>query len=213
MTERDPSAQARGPAEDARSVRHGPHRWEVISSKLVLDGAPWLSVWEDTVRLPSGRMLSPFYRYKKGDFASIFALTDEGLVVAERRWRQGPRAVTWDMPAGYIDPGESPEAAARRELLEETGHEAERWTPMGSVTTDGNSGGSTCHFFLAQGARRVADPRPDDTEEAEIHLLPVADVRRLLETGGFRTMAASAVAAHGLLRLWSEGDTADPRKA
>lgn len=175
--------------------------WEVVSSKLVLDGAPWLSVWEDTVRLPSGRTLSPFYRYRKNDFASIFAVTEDARVVVERRWRQGPRALTWDMPAGYIEPGEEPEAAARRELLEETGYEAARWTPLGSVTTDGNSGGSRCHFFLAQGASRVGEPALDDTEEGEVHLLPLAEVRRLLGEGGFATMAASAMAAHGLLRL------------
>ena len=178
-----------------------PRPWEVVSSRLVLDGAPWLSVWEDTVRLPSGRELAPFYRYRKSDFACIFAVTDEQRVLVERRWRQGPRVVTWDLPAGYVDAEETPEQAARRELLEETGHEATTWTHLASVTVDGNSYGSRAHFFLAEGARRVADPREDDTEEAELHLLSVDEVRRLLDEGGFATLGAASMAAQGLLRL------------
>lgn len=178
--------------------------WETVEEKLLVDGSPWLKVWVDTVRLPSGKILHPFYRYRKQDFVSIFALTADGRVVVERRYRHGPRKVTLDLPAGYIDAGETPVAAAARELLEETGYEAASWRALSTFTTDGNSGGSVCHPFVATGARRVADPREDETEEAEILLLSPAEVRRALDEGGFATLAAGAMAARGLLELSGE---------
>ena len=173
--------------------------WETVQERLVLDGAPWLRVWEETVRLPSGRTISPFYRYRKSDFCSIFATTERDEVIVEERYRHGPRAVTLDLPAGYIDDGEAPLAAGARELLEETGYEARAWRSLGHCVADGNSGGSTCHILLATGARRVGEPREDDTEEAEILLLSRGEVRDALESSRFLTLAAQATAARGLL--------------
>ena len=175
--------------------------WETVASRVVLDGSPWIKVWEERVRLPSGRELAPFYRYEKHDFASIFALDASRRVLVERRYRHGPRAVTLDLPAGYIDAGEEPLAAAKRELLEETGHEASAWRALGSVHTDGNSGGSRCHFFLARDARRVAEPAEDDTEEAEILRMTTDELRAALDAGEFATMTATACAARGLLEI------------
>lgn len=175
--------------------------WDVLKEELVLDGAPWLRVWVETVRLPSGRTLHPFYRYQKPDHVSIFALDAEGRALVQRRYRHGPRVVTLDVPAGYLEPGEAPQATAARELLEETGFEAAAWTPLGVAQTDGNGGGSRCHTFLARGARRVAEPHEDETEAGELLALPLDEVRRALEAGGFATLTACATVARGLLTL------------
>lgn len=175
--------------------------WETLSQRLVLDGGRWLRVWEEVVRLPSGRTLTPFYRYQKGDFCSIVAVTSEGRIVVERRYRHGPRVVTLDIPAGYIEEGEEPLVAAKRELMEETGHEASEWRALGRCATDGNGGGSVCHLFLALGARQVAAPQEDDTEEAELLHLTPSELRAALEKGGFATLAAIAAASRALLEL------------
>lgn len=175
--------------------------WTVVNEKLLVDGAPWLRVWVQTVRLPSGRELHPFYRYQKSDFVSIFAIADDGRVLVERRYRHGPRAVTLDLPAGYVEAGETPAAAAARELREETGYDAPTWRALGSFTTDGNSGGSVCHMFLATAARKVGEPQEDETEAGELLLLAPAEVRRELASGGFATLAAGAVAARALLEI------------
>lgn len=173
--------------------------WETVAKRLVLDGAPWLRVWEETVRLPSGRTLAPFYRYRKSDFCCIFAVADDARVLLQRRYRHGPRAVTLDVPAGFVDEGETPLDAAKRELMEETGHEAAAWRALGQPFTDGNSGGGQAHMFLATGARRVGEPREDDTEEAELVHLTEAELRRALDAGGFATLAAVATVSRGLL--------------
>ncbi|MGH2499881.1 MAG: NUDIX hydrolase, partial [Candidatus Limnocylindria bacterium] len=57
-----------------------------------------------------------------------------------RSYKHGPRAVGLSLPAGYLDDGEEPLDAARRELREESGHEAEGWTSLGRFVVDGNYG-------------------------------------------------------------------------
>jgi ADP-ribose pyrophosphatase len=178
-----------------------PTPWETVGSELVLDGSPWLKVWAESVRLPSGRVIKPFFRYQKPDFATIFALDETGHVIVERRYRHGPRRLTLDVPAGYVEPGEDALAAAARELVEETGYEADTWTALGTFTADGNGGGSLCHVFLARGARKIREPIEDETEQADVLTMAIADVRMELENGGFATLAAAATVARGLLAI------------
>jgi ADP-ribose pyrophosphatase len=74
-------------------------------------------------------------------------------------------------PGGHLEDGEEPRDAARRELLEETGFEAEAWTYLGGDVVNANRGGAMSHMFHATGCRRTASPRSDDLEDSEILLL------------------------------------------
>ena len=78
--------------------------------------------------------------------------------MAIEEYKHGPGRVVLHLPAGYLEPGEEPLAAAQRELREETGYEAGVWTSLGALYEDGNRGMSIGHHFLAQNARQVARP-------------------------------------------------------
>lgn len=167
----------------------------------MMDGAPWLRVWRESVRLPSGRVLHPFYRYAKGDYVSIFALDTQGHALIQRRYRHGPRAIVLDVPAGHIDEPESPLATAARELREETGYEADAWRALGEFQTDGNAGGGRCHLFLARGARQVTLPVEDETEAGDLLTMPLPQVRAALDASAFGTLTACATVSRALLEL------------
>ena len=102
---------------------------------------------------------------------------------------------------GYLEPGERPLSTARRELLEETGHQTDHWMPLGSYVVDGNRGCGTGHLFLARDTRCVADLRSDDLEEQRQLLLNRAEVKDALRAGEFKVMCWATAMALALLVL------------
>lgn len=156
------------------------------------DRRPWVRLWAETVRLPDGRVVDDFCTLEMPDYAVVVALTPDGLAVVERNYKHGPRRVCLNLPAGYLEPGEAPEAAARRELQEETGYDADEWVELGRFATDGNRGGGTGHFFLARDARRVAEPESGDLEEMSIDLMPLDELVRAARRGDIAVLGIAA---------------------
>jgi ADP-ribose pyrophosphatase len=145
--------------------------WTVISSRDVLDASPFLKVRVETIELPDGRRIPDYYQLEMPSFACIFAETVDGRIIVYRQYRHGTRRVGLVFPGGHLEDGEDSHRAARRELLEETGFEADTWTYLGGFVVNANQGGAVSHMFHATGCRRVAAPRSGDLEESEILLL------------------------------------------
>src|SRR5262249_23790767 len=135
-------------------------------------GPPGVDADEGRAGLPAGTILDDFYRVVLPDYACVAAVTPAGELVLVHCYKHGLGRVTLCVPAGLLEPGESPLEAARRELLEETGYQAEDWQSLGSFVTDGNRHCGTGHFFLARQAVRVAEGNAgDEAEEVEVRLL------------------------------------------
>jgi ADP-ribose pyrophosphatase len=160
-----------------------PAHWQTLSSRTVLDIHPWLAVVEDHVRLPSGRIVNDFYRIKMPDYVLVAARHEDGRFLMERHFKQCLGREILTSPAGGIDCGETPLAAARRELLEETGYEAERFTSLGAYTVDGTRGLCSAHLFLAEGLKKVAAPLSNDMEEMELVHLSAEHIRSAVSSG------------------------------
>ena len=185
--------------------------WYVRRSELVLNGDPWLRVWHEDLQLPDGREVDRFFTIEMPDYVVIVATTMDDRILTLRGYKHGPRRVCTSLPAGFIEAGEAPLDAARRELLEETGYEAERWEPLGSFVNDGNRGGGSGHLFLARGARLVAEPNSGDLETVTVELFTLADLLQAArdgEIGDIPNAAALGLAAARLVgvRLSSGSD-------
>jgi ADP-ribose pyrophosphatase len=165
--------------------------WTVEDRRSLLRKMPWLEVFQESVRLPDGRLIEDFYQVEMPDWVVIVACTVEGRLVLERHYRHGARRYSWTLPAGFVDAGESPELAARRELLEETGYEAARWRPLGAFTVDGNRGCGRSHFFFADGCRLAAQPLDNDHSPIEVTLMEPAEALRRLHVGEVAELATA----------------------
>jgi ADP-ribose pyrophosphatase len=155
--------------------------WTVVASRNLLDARPYLRVRVETIDLPDGRRIEDYYQLDMPSFVCVFAETEDGKVIAFRQYRHGVKRVCLVFPGGHVSPGEEPLAAAKRELMEETGCEAAAWADLGGYTVNSNQGGAVCHLFHATGCRQVAAPDADDLEEAEPLRLTRAE---LLEAAG-----------------------------
>ncbi len=176
--------------------------WRVRRRRLALQADPWLRVWSEDLELPDGRQVDEFFTIEMPDYVVVVALTPGG-VVTERGYKHGARRVCLSLPAGFVEPGEDPAQAARRELLEETGYQAEGWESLGSFINDGNRGSGRGHLFLARGAQHVAEPDSGDLESVTIALMSLHDLLEAAhrgEVGDIPNAAAIALAAARLLR-------------
>jgi 8-oxo-dGTP pyrophosphatase MutT (NUDIX family) len=126
-------------------------------------------------------------------FSIVFALTPDDRVVLVRQYKHGIAEIVIELPAGGVDPGETPAACAIRELAEETGYAGAPPQHVRSFITDPTNSNSRFHLFIIRDAVPAHAPEPDPTEEIEVILADRAEVRAMALDG--RIAAGSQVAA------------------
>jgi mutator protein MutT len=141
-----------------------------------------LRIREDLVADPGGRE-HPRVIISAPDWVHVLALTAEGEAVLVRQFRAGIHADTLEFPGGMVDPGETPAQAAARELREETGFVAERWTSLGTCYPNPALQENRLHTFVAHHCRRIAEPRLDPGEDARVELVAAASLRARVAAG------------------------------
>ena len=134
------------------------------------------------------------------DWVNVVALTDNGELIFVEQYRHGTGAVTLEVPGGMVDPGESPEQAARRELKEETGFDCQTLMWIGVVEPNPALQGNRCHSFLATGCRQVEAPSFDSTEDCQLRLEPATEARQLVLTGQISHALVVVALSHAWLR-------------
>jgi ADP-ribose pyrophosphatase len=172
--------------------------WKTVSRRVILDYSKFLVVEEHAVELPDGQVIPNWPWVITPDFVNVVAVTQDDKFLCFRQTKYGIEGISLAPVGGFMEPGEEPLSAARREFLEETGYEAEDWIPLGSYRVDANRGSGIAYFFLAQGARRVAEANPDDLEEQELLLLSRAEIEAALAAGEFKVLPWATIVALAL---------------
>jgi len=106
----------------------------------------------ETVRLPNGHVSDLEIIHHPGG-AAVAALDAEGRVCLIRQYRHAAGGWIWELPAGKLEPTESPLETAQRELLEETGTSAQNWTSLGAFVSSPGVFTETVHLYLARELR------------------------------------------------------------
>lgn len=117
------------------------------------------------------------------DWVNIIALTPDESCVMIRQYRFGTATTVLEIPGGMVDAQEAPLAAAMRELREETGFEAARWTSLGSVAPNPAFQSNRLHMFLAEGAVLAGEQQQDPSEDICVELIALNAVDQLLASG------------------------------
>ena len=174
--------------------------WKTISRKTILHHSRYLTVEEHVVELPDGRQIPNWCWIVTYDYVNVVARTIQGKFICFRQTKYGVEGSSLAPIGGHIEAGEDPLAAARRELLEETGYQASAWESLGSYRVDANHGCGIAYLFLADEAEKIAKPVSDDLEEQELLLLDRGEMQAALQAGEFKVLSWGMAVAMALFR-------------
>ena len=168
----------------AKKARKKRDAINVVSSTLSYEG-PLFKVYTDEI-LENGRQISRDVIRHNGSVV-ILALDDnkskrDPLIVMERQYRHAAREYLLEVPAGKMEEGENALAAAKRELLEETGYKARRWRKMVRYFASPGFLGEFMQVFVAQGLT-LGEAQPEYDEQLEIELIPLSRLLTMIEEG------------------------------
>jgi 8-oxo-dGTP pyrophosphatase MutT (NUDIX family) len=158
--------------------------WLRIKSETLLSDR-WLTVRADDCELPGGKRLSPYYVLEDKDWVQIFALAADARVLTVKQFRYAANAVCTELPGGIVDDGETPLAAARRELLEETGFAAAKWTNVATVFANPARQTNRLHVFLAEELDLGGAQALEDSEDIVHELVDVQAIQSSIQDGSF----------------------------
>lgn len=153
--------------------------WEKLSEELAYDG--YRKVYRKHFRLPNGKEAN-YETVGSGEIICMVPLTKNNEVILAKQFRCGPERVLMELPGGGLDKGETPEQAALRELLEETGYRGEAKLVVTTVV-DGYSSAIRHHLVITnciKDREPIADP---DNVPAEAVLMSLDQFREHLRNG------------------------------
>ena len=136
-------------------------KWPRIRSRRTTAVSPWMSIIAREVEFSRGETPQIYHAVEQADYISIVALTPGGKIPIVRQYRPALEAFSWELPAGLVDPGESPADACRRELLEETGLTARAIHPLGENSPCTGRLDNRIHSFFVEAGDRIKGFKPE----------------------------------------------------
>jgi ADP-ribose pyrophosphatase len=159
-----------------------PKPWKLISSRRDASFRIF-DLRTDRARSPRTGGVYDFYILESPDWVNVIPLTPDKEVVLIRQYRHGTKEVTLEIPGGIVESQDTPENAARRELLEETGFTESQLVPLGIVHPNPAFLNNRCHTYLARDVIRVKNQEQDEKEDIEVLLRPLDQIPRLIREG------------------------------
>ncbi len=160
-------------------------KWKTLSSEYVYHDR-WFKARAATCELPDGRIIEPYYVVELPDWANIIVVTKDERMVFVRQYRYAGDIITIELPGGVIDKNESPEAAVKREMTEETGYISNEIEFLYQVSPNPAINDNTAYFYLARNAVLGGVQMFDAFEDIEVVSFSKEAVIRMLGEGKFQ---------------------------
>lgn len=175
-------------AKKAPKTERSGEKAQLVSSEVVFEGRLF-NVVHDKVIEPGGRRNERDIVRHNGS-AVILAVDNRKSrknpwVVMERQYRHASGQFLWELPAGKIEPNEDPLAGAQRELAEETGYKAQKWSELVQFWPSPGFVGEWMKLFVAEGLT-AGEALPEEDERIELRLVRFDDVLKMIDKGAIQ---------------------------
>jgi 8-oxo-dGTP pyrophosphatase MutT (NUDIX family) len=158
-----------------------PDTWKRVESKKIADCRVF-NVREDLSERTSDGKRATFFVVENPDWVNIIALTETNEVVLIEQFRHGAETIVLEIPGGMVDKNETPETAARRELLEETGFSSDRFIYLGKSQPNPAIQNNWIYHYLALNCEKMEETKFDEHESVITKIVPLAEIPQLIES-------------------------------
>ena len=156
---------------------------KILSSKVMLKGRVFAVRREEVIE-PGGVRATREIVTHPGSVV-VLPVFPDGRILMIRQYRHSVRQYLWELVAGHKEPGEEPAEGARRELLEETGYSAEKYTKLFEIYPSPGLLGERMDIFLAEGLTK-GKARPEDDEKISKRIFTLTEIEAWIREGKVR---------------------------
>jgi ADP-ribose pyrophosphatase len=175
--------------------------WKTLSKKIVLTRGKFLTVEDHKIEFPDGKIIEDWPWVITPDFINLLAVTADQKFICLKHPKYAIDGITLAPVGGYMEKDEEPLAAAKRELLEETGYVANEWIDLGTFVVDSNRGCGKGFLFFAKNAVKVSEPTEIDMENPEIIFLTKDELISAILNGEFKVLSYALTISLALTKL------------
>ncbi|MCW5904872.1 MAG: NUDIX hydrolase [Chitinophagaceae bacterium] len=153
--------------------------WTIINSKYVYKDR-WFIARADSCKMPDGRIVEPYYVLEFPNWCNVVVITDDEKLVMVRQYRHAINKTTIELPGGVIDKNETPEQAAVREVLEETGYQINNLQFLYRTAPNPAINNNWAYLFLAKADKKIAAQNFDPYEDMDILLIDRKEILNMI---------------------------------
>jgi ADP-ribose pyrophosphatase len=175
--------------------------WKTLGTKIIYANK-WLSLREDDVTMPNGEKGIYSMVELPHSFIHLIAVTNEDEFLLVEQYRYPLQQNTWEVVAGGMEDRESPEAAAKRELLEESGYTTDTFTKIGEIFADTSIIPTKGHVFIAENAKKVSNELDEVDGIIQVKAFPADTVHKMIIEG--KIMCPHSISAFYLAKAYLE---------
>ncbi len=152
--------------------------WKILSSEYLVK-YPFFTARKDKCETPEGKIIEQYYVVELPTTACALALTEGGEAIMIKQYRHPVAKIILELPGGFIDKNETPEAAMARELMEETGYEFSSIEQVGMIAANPGVLNNYTALFLAKGGRKTGMQNLDHNEDIDVVTMPLKELKTL----------------------------------
>lgn len=156
--------------------------WQTKSSDIVYE-TPWFKVHRDEVVTQNGKHLTYSYLELQNPSVFIIAASTQKQILLQNTYRYPIRRREWEVPAGFVDRGEVPDEAAKRELLEEAGLTSDDWISLGPMQQITGTGNVPAHVFLARNVQSAGKATDEDEDITDHQFKSLEEIELMIVRG------------------------------
>ena len=175
--------------------------WQILSSEYLYKET-WFTIRKDVCKTSDGKIIDPYYVYEFPTWVTALAITEDGNVVLVKQYRHGIQQTILEVPGGCVDDTDKDyEAAARRELLEETGYEFDTMDYLGKISPNPSTNDNWMHMFLARGGRKVQELSLDHNEDIEVVIVSLDGLKDLVRRNEIKQALHVTTILYALMKM------------